>query len=91
MLAFVIALFLRILLFKLRRYATKLQDRIIRQEVNFRYYVATGKILPESIAVSQIVALRFAGDNEFLELIDQVIKNPSLTSKEIKKMITNWK
>lgn len=74
---------------KLRMYAKILQDRIIRQEVNFRYYVATGKTLPESLTVSQIVALRFAGDDEFLALVDRVIKNPSLTNKEIKKMIKN--
>lgn len=78
-------------LMKMRMYATKLQDRIIRQEVNFRYYVATGKTLPESLTVSQIVALRFAGDDEFLTLVDQVINNPSLTNKEIKKMVKNRK
>lgn len=78
-------------LMKMRTYATKLQDRIIRQEINFRYYVATGKILPESLTVSQIVALRFAGDDEFLALVDQVIKNPSLSNKEIKKLVKNRK
>lgn len=80
-----------IIVLKLRMYAKTLQDRIIRQEVNFRYYVATGKTLPESITVSQIVALRFAGDNEFVELVEQVMKNQLLTNKEIKKMIKNRK
>lgn len=82
---------LRIFILKLRMYATKLQDRIIRQEVSFRYYVATGKTLPESLTVPQIVALRFAGDDEFVALVDQVITDPSLTNKEIKKMVKNRK
>jgi Family of unknown function (DUF6526) len=84
-------IFIFFALMKMRTYATKLQDRIIRQEVNFRYYVATGKTLPESLTVSQIVALRFAGDDEFLGLVDQVINNPSLSNKEIKKLVKNRK
>lgn len=81
----------RVAVLKLRMYATKLQDRIIWQEVNFRYYVATGTTLPGSITIPQIVALRFAGDDEFVALVDQIIKNPSLSNKEIKKMIKNRK
>jgi hypothetical protein len=57
---FLVPLFLIALLMKMRRYATTLQDRIIRQEVQFRYFVATGKVLPASITLSQIIGLRFA-------------------------------
>lgn len=49
-----------VMLFKLRGYATTLQDRIIRQEVNFRHYLATGKELDPALTIKQIVALRFA-------------------------------
>ncbi len=76
---------------KARMYSTKLQDRIIRQEVQFRYFVATWKTLPESITLSQIVWLRFAWDSEFIALVNKIVENPSLTSKEIKKHIKNWK
>lgn len=82
---------IRIGVLKLRTYAKILQDRIIRQEVNFRYYVATWKILSESVTISQIVALRFAGDNEFVVLVDKVIAKPSLSNKEIKQMVADWK
>ena len=41
LLTFAPLLFAWIVLFKLRGYATKLQDRIIRQEVNFRHYLIT--------------------------------------------------
>lgn len=55
-----VPLFLILLMVKMRKYATTLQDRIIRQEVQFRYFVATGKTLPESITLSQMIGLRFA-------------------------------
>jgi hypothetical protein len=37
----------------------------------------------------QIIALRFAGDNEILTLIDRAISE-KLSSKEIKLAITDW-
>lgn len=78
-------------LIKARMYATKLQDRIIRQEVQFRYFVATGKLLPESVTIPQIVAVRFAWNDEFVSLVDKVISNPTLTAKEVKQQVKNWK
>lgn len=78
-------------LVKARMYATKLQDRIIRQEVQFRYFVATGKTLPESVTLKHMVWLRFAWDSEFVSLVDKVVSNPSITAKEIKQQIKNWK
>ncbi len=79
------------ILLKVRGYATTLQDRIIRQEVQFRYYVATGTLLPDPVTLRHMIALRFAGDNEFTALVDKVVSNPSQTSKEIKHQIKNWK
>ncbi|MDO7628867.1 MAG: DUF6526 family protein [Flavobacteriaceae bacterium] len=40
--------------------------------------------------MGQIIALRFAPDEEFLPLIDRAIKE-QLTQKEIKMAIKNWK
>ena len=71
---------------KLRAYAKKLQDRIIKQEENFRHFVMTGKQLNPSLSISQIVALRFAGDNEFLALSEKAVQE-NLTNKEIKVLI----
>ncbi len=87
----VLVVFLISLMMKMRTYATKLQDRIIRQEVQFRYYVATGNILPTSITLSQMIGVRFAGDEEFVSLIDQVKNNPERTSKDVKRQVKNWK
>ncbi|WP_373495192.1 DUF6526 family protein [Aquiflexum sp.] len=75
-----------------RIYALKTQDRIIRLEMRQRYYEMTGKSflkLENKLRLSQIVALRFAGDDELLNLLDKAVKD-KLRSKEIKKSIKNW-
>lgn len=75
-----------------RIYALKNQDRIIRLEMRQRYFELTGKSFREKerkLRLSQIIALRFSGDNELLELIDKAIKE-GLRSKVIKQSIENW-
>jgi len=89
-LTFAPLLFAWIVLFKLRGYATKLQDRIIRQEVNFRYYMISWKTLDPALTTKQIVALRFAGDEEFVALCAKAAQE-WLDNKQIKQLITDWK
>ncbi len=75
-----------------RIYALKSQDRIIRLEMRQRYFELTGKSflkLENKLRLSQIIALRFAGDDELLTLMDKAIKD-KMRSKEIKKSIKNW-
>ncbi|MCQ4088229.1 DUF6526 family protein [Saccharibacillus sp. JS10] len=50
---------------RIRVYATKTQDRIVRVEENFRYYRLTGREPDRRLRVEQIIALRNAGDTEF--------------------------
>ena len=76
-----------------RLYALKNQDRLIRLEQRQRYFEKTGKSFSEKeskLRKSQIVALRFAGDDEWLALMDKAIAE-NLSAKEIKLAITNWK
>ncbi len=73
-----------------RTFPLKAQDRAIRAEENLRYYVMTGKLLPQSLRVSQIIALRFASDEEYVALVDRAVKE-QLDSKTIKAAIKNWK
>jgi len=73
-----------------RWFALRAQDRAIRAEENFRHYVLTGKPLPSNLRMSQIVALRFAGDDEFPSLVQRTISE-NLSSKDIKASIKNWK
>ena len=73
-----------------RAFALKAQDRAIRAEEQLRHYVLTGKLLPASLRIGQIVALRFAPDAEFAALAEKAATN-NLSGKEIKQSIQNWK
>jgi len=73
-----------------RQFAIKAQDRAIRAEENLRYFILTSKPLDRKITMAQIIALRFAPDEEFLELVDRTV-NENLSPVEIKKAIRNWK
>ena len=75
-----------------RIYAIKNQNRIIRIEMRYRYFELTGKSFKEKesqLSLSQIIALRFAGDDELLQLIDKSITE-KLSNKQIKQSINNW-
>jgi len=85
-----ISLLLTVIMWYLRIFPLKAQDRAIRAEENLRHYVLAGKLLPPNLKISQIVALRFAPDDEFLPLISRTL-DKNLTQKEIKKEIKNWK
>jgi hypothetical protein len=76
-----------------RGYALKVQDRVIRLEENLRYQ----RLLPpdlaasaQSLAIKQIVALRFASDAELPALLQRALIE-NLPPKIIKQSITNWR
>ena len=79
--------------FMLRQhYALGNQNRIARLEVRFRYYRLTQKNFEEiesQLSLSQILALRFASDEELVVLIEKTLKE-KLSSDEIKRSIKNW-
>jgi len=82
-----------LLAFISRIYAIKNQDRIIRLEVRLRYFELTGKSLEEKeahLTKGQIVAIRFAGKEEFLALLEKA-QHEKLSPKEIKRSIKDWK
>jgi len=73
-----------------RAFALRAQDRAIRAEENFRHFILTGKPFDNSLRMSQIIALRFAPDDEFPSLAKKAVEE-KLTSKEIKAAIQKWK
>jgi len=73
-----------------RTFALRVQDRAIRVEENFRHFVLTGKPLNNSLTISQIIALRFASDEEFVSLAKKAAEE-NLDSKAIKESIKNWR
>jgi len=74
----------------LRAFALRAQDRAIRAEENFRHFILTGKPLPAGIKMGQVIALRFAADEELAELVIKAVSE-SLSSTQIKKAIQNWR
>jgi low affinity Fe/Cu permease len=73
-----------------RVFPLKAQDRAIRAEENLRHFVLTGKLLDARLAVGQIVALRFAPDNEFVDLARKAADG-NMPPADIKRAIKNWK
>ncbi|HEY4334987.1 MAG TPA: DUF6526 family protein [Puia sp.] len=74
----------------IRRFALRAQDRAIRAEESLRYFILTGKALPGQLTISQVIALRFAGDGEFVQLAQRAVAE-GMTNDQIKKAITNWR
>ena len=85
-----VAIILIVMAWYVRTFPLKAQDRAIRAEENMRHYVMTGKLLPSALRMSQIIALRFASDDEFLSLMEKALKE-KLSAKEIKSSIKSWK
>lgn len=79
-----------LLFFYIRAFALKAQDRAIRAEESLRYFQLTGKRLPQQLRIGQIIALRFASDEELPGLVDRALSE-QMGNKQIKQQIRNWR
>ena len=84
------SLLLMLTAFYARVFSLKAQDRAIRAEENFRYYILAQKTLPKELTIRQIVGLRFASDNELLALVERAVKE-KMSENDIKKAIKEWR
>lgn len=75
---------------RIRIYATKNQDRVVRVEEQFRYFRLTGEALSPELEIAQIIALRYAGDDEFPALCQRAVKE-KLNPANIRSAIKNWR
>lgn len=85
-----ISLILASLFFYCRQFPLKAQDRAIRAEENLRHFALAGKLLDPRLRMSQIIALRFAPDEEVVALAEKAASE-NLKSDDIKKSIKNWR
>lgn len=85
-----IAVILGLVFWYMRSFALRVQDRAIRAEEKLRYYILTGKPLPSELRMGQIIALRFASDEEFPDLTLRAVSE-KLSGNDIKQAIRNWR
>ena len=86
----IITIVLILLFWYSRSFATKVQDRAIRAEEALRHYILSGKPFDHRLTMGQIVALRFAHDDEYLPLMQRAI-NENMSPDDIKKAIKTWR
>jgi len=90
----IVSLALLVLLFFVRLNPLKAQDRIIRLEEKLRYQqILSPALLQQTSALTtgQIIALRFAGDDELEELVGAVLAGKFTKNSEIKRAIKHWR
>jgi Family of unknown function (DUF6526) len=77
-----------------RLMALKAQDRVIRLEERLRHQqLLSDELLAKAtgLSVGQIIALRFAPDDELPSLIEKTLNGEFAGNKEIKMAVKNWR
>ena len=90
----VVSLALVVMMFMVRTNSLKVQDRLIRLEEQLRCQ----RILPADLAqraggmrIGQVIALRFAPDEELETLVSEVVEGRLTKPAQIKQAIKNWR
>ena len=92
-LVILLAVALLVTVFKVRTYALRVQDRVIRLEERLRLTTLLSEPLRSRIpelTEDQLCGLRFASDAEVPKLVERAL-NEKLARKDIKKLIQVWR
>lgn len=89
-LVFLLALIAGLLSWFARSFALRAQNRAIRAEEGLRYFILTGKRMDSRLRLSQVIALRFAPDEEFVSLAHRAVEE-GMNARDIKKAISQWR
>jgi len=88
-----IAVSIFVIVFRMRAYATRVQDRVIRLETRLRLE----RVLPEplraripELTLPQLIGVRFASDAELPDLVTKVLNEKIATSDAIKRLVKDW-
>lgn len=73
-----------------RIFPLKAQDRAIRAEETLRYYMLTGERPDGRLKTRQYIGLRFAGDEEFVDLAKRAAEE-GMSEDAIKRSIKSWR
>ena len=73
-----------------RFFSLTVQNRAARADERLRYYILTQKMLPKELGMGQILALRFASDEELPALVERALIE-GLSPTDIKKAVKNWR
>lgn len=90
----VVSLALLVLTFLVRLNSLKVQDRIIRLEETIRCQQVLSPTVRQQITAlshAQVVALRFAADDELEELLGRVAAGNFARTRDIKQAVKNWR
>ena len=78
-----------------RLQSLKAQDRIIRLEERLRYHnllaAETAAAASANLSLHEMIALRFAGDEELSELVERALKREFARPKDIKIAVRKWR
>jgi hypothetical protein len=86
-------LWLVVLVFKMRIYSLKVQDRVIRLEEQVRLRSILPAAMQPRIAelsIDQLIGLRFASDGEVAGLVEKTLAG-NWNRKQIKEAVQNWR
>ena len=89
----VVAIWAMVAVFKIRIYALKVQDRVIRLEERVRLKElapASFQSRVDALTIDQLIGLRFASDGEVVDLAQKALAG-NWNRKQIKEAIKNWR